>query len=42
MKFKRFCIRCGKLFRPTGRYAQICEKCKKPKGRGKKNTLNIA
>jgi len=32
MRFQKYCIRCGKLFRPSGRYAKICSKCKKPTG----------
>jgi len=26
--FKKYCLRCEKSFRPTGKYQKICEKCK--------------
>ena len=25
--FKKYCRRCDKLYRPTGRYQQICSEC---------------
>jgi uncharacterized C2H2 Zn-finger protein len=25
--FKKYCIRCGKLFRPETRYTKLCDKC---------------
>jgi len=27
MKFFRFCERCGRKFRPTGKHNKICENC---------------
>lgn len=29
MFFKRFCKKCGKLFRPTSKFNCICDKCLK-------------
>ena len=26
-RFKRYCADCEELFRPTGKYAELCEKC---------------
>ena len=39
MMFKKPCRRCKKLFRPTSKYHYICDKCRKPKGRGKIPTI---
>ena len=38
MRFKRNCSRCGKLFKPTGKYVYLCDKCRniQQKGRPKK------
>lgn len=30
-RFKRDCADCGERFRPSGRYAELCEKCWKKK-----------
>jgi len=27
-RFKKYCDRCGELFRPTGRSARLCDACK--------------
>jgi len=42
MRFKRYCIRCGKKFQPKGKYTKICKDCHKPKGYlGIKNTKHL-
>jgi len=28
-RLKKPCIRCDKVFQPTGRFQKLCEKCKK-------------
>lgn len=27
--FKKYCIRCNKLFQPTSKFSRICDKCNK-------------
>lgn len=29
MIFKRYCKRCDKLFKPSGKYTKLCDNCKK-------------
>lgn len=33
--YKRFCVRCGNIFKTTGKFSTICPKCIIPCGRGK-------
>ncbi len=35
--WKRYCIRCNKLFTALGRYQKICMKCNNQKGNQKKS-----
>ena len=39
MRFKKFCIKCGKYFQPNGKYEKICDNCKIPKGEHMKNKI---
>jgi hypothetical protein len=35
--FRKPCVKCGEMFRPTGRATQVCDECKeKEKQRRKK------
>ena len=29
LRFKKPCVKCGKMFRPTGRATCVCDECKK-------------